>query len=369
MAEADDADKTEEPTHKRLEDARQKGQTASSREINHWFMLLAGALGLGMFGPGFMRDLEGILVPFLAHPETMSTELDHLRQLLAGLLWSLLLAVMAPLVLVIVAAIAPSVMQHGWLLSTENLKPKFEKISPLAGAKRLFSLRSTTEFIKGLAKMAVVATVGLILLWPLGHQLVNLPTLNTREMLALVQSLSMRLLIGVISVVTVIAVLDLLYQRLSFLKRMRMSRTELREEFKQSEGDPMVKGRLRQIRMERARRRMMAAVPKADVVVTNPTHYAVALKYEQASMAAPRVVAKGIDLVAQRIRELAEEHKVPIVANPPLARGLYAAVELDGEIPPEHYKAVAEVISYVMRLQRRLGAAAAPARKGGDERR
>src|SRR3546814_110937 len=162
-------------------------------------------------------------------------------------------------------------------------------------------------------------------------------------------------MIGVLSVMTLIAGIDFLYQKLRHIKKLRMSRQELKDEFRQSEGDPMVKGRLRQIRMERARRRMMAAVPNADVVITNPTHFAVALKYVAVDMSAPRLIAKGADDVAFRIRKIAKEHGVPVVENPPLARGLFAAVDLDEEVPPEHYKAVAEVIGYVMRLKRKIG--------------
>jgi len=175
--------------------------------------------------------------------------------------------------------------------------------------------------------------------------------------------LSVKLMIAVLAVMSAIAGLDWLYQRFDFTKQQRMTRQEIKDEFKQTEGDPMVKARLRQIRMERARQRMMAAVPEADVVITNPTHYAVAMKYEVDSMGAPKVVAKGVDHLALRIRELAKEHDVPVMENPPLARALCAAVEIDQEVPPEHYKAVAEIIAYVFRLQgRRLpgGAAAGP---------
>ena len=181
----------------------------------------------------------------------------------------------------------------------------------------------------------------------------TIPSLAVADMFLLLQSLAARMLLGVLAIMTLIAGLDLLYQRFEHRRRMRMSRQELKEEFKQTEGDPMIKSRLRQIRMERARRRMMAAVPDAAVVVTNPSRYAVALAYEPEAMAAPRVVAKGMDNLALRIRALAEEHDVPVVENPPLARALHAGVELDEEIPPEHYKAVAEVIGFVMRLKRK----------------
>ena len=196
-------------------------------------------------------------------------------------------------------------------------------------------------------------TVVTLLLMPHMEQIYQMQTLSMTDLMIVIQDLSVRLLLGVLAIMTVIAAVDFLYQRFEFLKSMRMTRQEIRDELKQTEGDPMVKGRLRQIRMERARRRMMANVPKADVVITNPTHFAVALSYKPAEMAAPRLVAKGADLIAARIREVAEEHDVPIVENPPVARGLFAAVDLDQEIPADHYRAVAEIISYVFRLKGR----------------
>ena len=351
--EQDDSQKTEDPTQKRLDETRAKGQVASSREVNHWFMILAAALIVLLFAPSTLADIKRILTPFLEMPHVFPTDLAHLRLVLLRTAGALALACLLPLVLVIAAAVSASLFQHGFLFSAEQIKPKLEKISPLKGFKRLFSMRSLAEFVKGLAKLAIVGAVGAMLLWPVQHQLANTATLEMVQLLDLLQSLAVRLLIGVLSVMTIIAGLDFLYQKYEHMKRLRMSRQELKDEFRQSEGDPAIKARLRQIRMERARRRMMAAVPEADVVVTNPTHFAVALKYDPENMQAPRVTAKGADSLAQRIRAVAEANEVPIVENPPLARGLYAAVKLDEEIPAEHYKAVAEVIGYIMKLKRR----------------
>jgi flagellar biosynthetic protein FlhB len=213
-------------------------------------------------------------------------------------------------------------------------------------------MQALMDFVKGLAKLGVVGAVSWYLLRPEFDNLERFFDYDMVALLAVLNRLAVKLLVGVLLVMAAIAALDLFYQRLAHRRKLRMSREELRDEYKESEGDPLVKGRLRQIRMERARRRMMQDVPKADVIITNPTHFAVALRYDPAKMPAPKVVAKGADLVARRIRELAEEHKVPIVSNPPLARALYASVDIDDEIPPEHYKAVAEVIGYVMRLRR-----------------
>jgi flagellar biosynthetic protein FlhB len=223
------------------------------------------------------------------------------------------------------------------------------------GLKRLFAPRALVEFIKGLFKITIAGAAIVFAIWPYRHRLTDLADVALGDLVALMLSLSVRMLMAALAVLLVIAALDYVYQRFSFMRRQRMTRRELLDEMKAQEGDPIIKGRLRQIRMERARRRMMAAVPTADVVITNPTHYAVALKYDQAKMQAPRVVAKGTDAVAARIRELAAEHDVPLVENPPLARTLHASVEVDQEILPEHYRAVAEVIGYVMKLKSRMG--------------
>ena len=247
------------------------------------------------------------------------------------------------------------------MFAPEQLQPQLERISLGSGAKRLFSLRAVTEFVKGIAKLAVVGSVAVFLMWPEMRGLERLPSVALQDTTALMWRLAGKLMMGVLAIVSVIAAGDFLYQKLQFLRQMRMSRQEIRDELKQSEGDPAVRGRLRQIRRERAQRRMMQAVKAASVVVTNPTHYAVALKYELDTMQAPVVVAKGMDHLAQKIREIAEENDVPVMQNPPLARALYAGVEIDEEIPIEHYKAVAEIIGYVMRLKGKLPSRRRPA--------
>jgi flagellar biosynthetic protein FlhB len=199
----------------------------------------------------------------------------------------------------------------------------------------------------------VVASVALFLIVPEVAHLNKLIGMEMVQLLAETKALLAKLLIGVVAIVAAIATIDVIYQRMQHLREMRMSRQEIKDEFKETEGDPLIKGRLRQLRMERTRRRMMAQVPHSDVVVTNPTHYAVALKYDPATMSAPRMMAKGVDKVAQKIREIAKEHGIPVVENPPLARGLHAAVDIDQEVTPEFYKAVAEVISYIFKLKRR----------------
>ena len=355
----DDSQKTEEPTHKRLQDARKKGQVAKSQEVSHWFMILAFAVIVGFMLPAAASAISDSLLPFVAQPHAIPLDAGGFPDLLGGSLAELALALLLPILFLMVAALLSGFVQTGLVVSAEQIKPKWEKLSLIKGFKRQFSLRALADFVKGILKLAVVGAVIGLALWPDRDMIPVVATFELVPFMELVRDLALRVLIAVVAVMTVIAGLDFLFQKQQHIKQLRMSKQEIKDEYKQTEGDPMVKARLRQIRTERARQRMMAAVPDADVVVTNPTHYAVALQYDMEAMAAPKLTAKGLDQVALRIRDVAEEHKVPVVENPPLARALYAGVELDQEVPPEHYKAVAEVISYVMRLKGKMPTAGA----------
>ena len=351
--EQDDSQKTEDPTSKRLDEARKRGQVANSREVNNLLMLGVFALSVLFFGGPAAETLTSATLPFIERPDQIPADFGHLVSLGWKLLGALLIASAGPLVLAIVASVAAGYLQFGLLWSPESIMPKLDKISPMSGLKRMFSTRSLAEFVRGLLKLTVVAAVALFLIVPEVAHLNKLIGMEMIQLLGELMDLLSKLLIGVVSIVAAIAAVDLIYQRMQHLREMRMSRQEIKEEFKETEGDPMIKGRLRQLRMERTRRRMMAQVPQSDVVVTNPTHYAVALKYDPITMAAPKLLAKGVDKVALKIREMAKEHGIPIVENPPLARGLFAAVDVDQEVTPEFYKAVAEVISYIFRLKKR----------------
>ncbi|HVM86198.1 MAG TPA: flagellar biosynthesis protein FlhB [Candidatus Binatia bacterium] len=350
---SEDSEKTEDPTGRRIQEARDQGQVANSREVNNLFMILALTLSVVVFGGNVCRDIVNISLPFIEAPDKVPTDIGHLTTMGWKLMGMLLSAGAAPLALALAAAFGAGYLQFGLILSGEQLTPDLEKISPLAGLKRIFSLRSVSEFLKGLIKLGIVGSIAFVILMPSVGDLHKLIGMEMVQLLDAIRQLADRLLMAVLACMVVITLADVIYQRYEYIKGLRMSRQELKDEARESEGDPLVKGRLRQLRMERARKRMMAEVPKADVVVTNPTHYAVALKYDQVEMSSPKVVAKGIDKVAQRIREVAAEAGVPVVENPPLARGLYAAVEIDQEITPEFYKAVAEVIGYIYRLKRR----------------
>jgi len=351
MADEDDASKTEDPTERKLSKARDKGQVAVSQEVKSWVILLGGTFAMIIMAPGIMGDIRRTTAKFIHSPEAIPFDFTHIRFMAAGLMGDVAL-ILAPLMgLLVVLAMAGSIVQTGFLFAPEKIKPDPAKVSLAQGIKRRFSLLTLVEFIKGILKISVVALVAFGLAIPLLSDLPVIPLIDIHGTLGRIHLIAFWLMVGTVSVMTVIAVLDFAYQKFAHLKKMRMSKQEVKDEHRQSEGDPHVKARIRKIRTERAQQRMMAAVPDADVVITNPTHFAVALSYEMDSMAAPKVVAKGMDTLAQRIRSVAEENDVPVVENPPLARALYATVELDEEIPDEHYKAVAEIIGYVMRLR------------------
>ena len=354
MAEGEDkSQKTEDPTQKKLEDARKKGQVASSREVNHWFMILAGTLAVVMFVPAMMRDLAASLGQILGSVHAITIDGSGLRELGKTVIGTAAVALFPVVLLFIAAALSASLVQHGPIMSAEKIRPKLENLSLKKGFDRMFSARSLVEFVKGVLKLAIVTFIAIVLIAPEMDRIIASPGLEPLQILDLLWTLTIRMLAGVCAVITVIAGIDLIYQKFEFQKSMRMSKQEIKDEMKQSEGDPMIKARLRQLRVDRARKRMMASVPEADVVITNPTHYSVALKYDPDTMPAPRLLAKGVDSIALKIREVAEENNIAIVENPPLARALHAGVEIDKEIPETHYKAVAEVIGYVWRLKRK----------------
>lgn len=346
--------KTEDPSQKKLEDAFKKGDVVKSQEVVTWFMLLGSAVVFVSMGPAAAQTLMEALKDIMANADQVELGGAGFAAFFNGLALSMLGIVMLPLVVLSACAITANLIQHRPLISVEPITPKFSKISPLAGFKRLFSMESLVNFGKGLLKIAIVGTVLFLVVWPERDRLDTMMTADPLIILANFQEIGIKIFMATLAIVTVIAGADYLYTRQKWWKRLMMTVQEQRDEYKQMEGDPHVKGRIRQLRQERSRKRMMAAVPDATVVITNPTHFAVALKYDR-DMGAPKCVAKGADAVAFRIRELAKEHDVPIVENPPLARALYASVDVDETIPNEHFKAVAEVIGFVMRLKKGAG--------------
>jgi len=266
----------------------------------------------------------------------------------------LLAAIAIPFLLLMVAALCGNLVQHRLVWTLEGITPKLSKISPIAGLGRLFSKQALANFGKGIAKLVIVGTVLTVLMWPERTRMEALVTLDPAALLPFVARLALKIMGAVVAMLAVVAAADYLFQYRQWHERQKMSVREVKEEYKQNEGDPTIKGKLKQLRNAKMKKRMIANVPKAAVVITNPTHYAVALQYER-GMAAPICLAKGVDALAMKIREVAGEHRIPIVENPPLARALHATVEVDQPIPQDHYKAVAEVIGYVLRLRRSVG--------------
>ncbi|MCK6442091.1 flagellar biosynthesis protein FlhB [Elstera cyanobacteriorum] len=363
MSEEDESSKTEEPTPKKLQEARDQGNVIQSRDVVNFAMLGASALVLTAFGAMMSHKITLIARAFIERAWDIRVDDTNFTVIIGELLLGIAVSLLVPMGILAIAAFAAFYLQFGLLFAPKSIEPKLDKIDPIKGFGRLFSMRNIVEFLKGVAKIIVVGAAAIFLLWPEMSSIDRFVFTDVADTLGEINRLALSVVFLVVAIVAVVAGADYLYQRFAFMKQMRMSKHDLKEEFKNQEGDPHVKAKLRQIRMEKAKQRMMAAVPQATVVVTNPTHYAVALKYED-MMPAPKVVAKGVDAVALRIRELAKESNVPVVENPPLARTLYALVELDKEIPPDTYKAVAEVISFVMRRNQRSGGPSKPLAAG-----
>ncbi|HLY88895.1 MAG TPA: EscU/YscU/HrcU family type III secretion system export apparatus switch protein [Acetobacteraceae bacterium] len=345
-------DRTEAATPRRLQKAREEGHVPVSRELSTFAGLAAVTLVLMMAGPSTLHDLALRLGVILSRAHELGGG-SALR--LAGIAG---LRAAAPFVLAaMLAGSAAVLLQTRFLLSARSLWVDFSRISPRAGAKRLLGPDSVIEAGKSLVKIAVLGfALWYVILSDLSA-LLRVPFVEPNRLLPSVAGPVLHVILTVLVAQAVITAVDFFWVVMRHSRSLRMSRHDIMEEQKETEGDPHIKARLRQIRVLRARKRMLAAVPKATVVITNPTHYAVALSYDRAKHAAPRVVAKGVDTLAARIREVAQDNLVPIVANPPLARALYQ-VELDSEIPAEHFQAVAEIIAYVWRLARPWPAAA-----------
>jgi len=348
----DDSQKTEEPTAKKLEDSRKKGEVPMSKEMNNWVMLLAGTLVILTMSGAMMTSMVDSFKVLIINSHQLHGAAGGIGKVLTELFFAVGGAMLVPLIFLVVAAILTGIVQVGPMIAPESIKPSLNKISPLAGFKRLFSMKSIFEFLKGILKIFIIGVVSVILLYPFFGSVERFIGLSIPTMMDEFAALFFRLMAGVLVILFILAVIDVLYQRMEHMKKMRMSRKEVQDEQKQTDGDPHVKAKLRQLRMQKAQQRMIQAVPEATVVITNPTHYAIALKYDGETMDAPVCVAKGVDDIAAKIREVAKENGVELVENKPLARALYDVVEIDDPIPTEHFQAVAEVISYVYRLRR-----------------
>ena len=352
----DDAQRTEEPTQRRLDEAAKHGDIAKSQEVTTFVVLLGGTLTFAIFGHSAAESFTNTFRLFLEQPDQIGVDSTSVIALYRQVLMALAGILLPPFILMAVMGAGGHLIQHRPNLAFDRIKPDLAKLSLASGFKRMFGVEGISNLGKGILKIAVVGGVVWTQLWPERGNLEAILSHDPAQIAGDMVHLMMRIMIAALSALAVIALADYILQRFRFLQRNRMSKQEIKDEFRQTEGDPAIKAKVRQIRQERAKKRMMAQVPDATVIITNPTHYAVALKYEQGKTAAPVCVAKGVDALALRIREVAEEHEIPIVENPPLARALYAAVDLDEVIPAEHYKAVAQVIGYVLKLTGKIRA-------------
>ncbi|MDO8465144.1 MAG: flagellar biosynthesis protein FlhB [Gallionella sp.] len=353
MAEDSDLEKTEQPSQRRLDQAREKGQVARSRELSTFVVLLAGGGTLWFMGTSFIQHM----VKSLRDGLTIDRDLAFNAGLMIPRLYDLSLDALitfSPLLLaVMLAAVFSPLMLNGWLFSAEALMPQFSKMNPISGISRMFSRTSLVELVKAIGKSILVGGIAAWVIWSNKDAVMALSSQSAAAAIPQMGNLVATCSMMIIGAMLLIVAIDVPFQLWDHNKKLMMTKEEVRQESKETEGDPMVKGRIRQLQREAARRRMMAEIPTADVVVTNPTHYAVALKYnDKKGFGAPVVVAKGSHLLALRIREIAEENHVPILEAPPLARALHKHTELGESIPEALYTAVAEVLAYVYQLRR-----------------
>ena len=348
-------EKTEKATPKKRQDSRKKGQVLKSQDVTSAILLLSVFLYL-FFSAGFMRDRffvffhqtfnEYITIPKLDEAQALLIYSDVLIQMAIILLPVMLIAV--------IAGIAGNVFQFGLLLTGEPLKMDLKKIDPIKGFKRIFSIRAIVELMKSVLKISFIGTTTTLIVMSNIDKVLGLAFKSPWDTLTTVGQLTALMGITAALVLLFISILDFMYQKFDYEKNLRMSKQDIKDEYKNSEGDPIIKSRIKQRQREMAMRRMMQEVPNADVVITNPTHYAIALKYKDGDMDAPIVVAKGVDFIAQKIKLIAKEHDIVMVENRPLARSLYENVEIGGRIPEEFFKAIAEILAYVYRIQRKI---------------
>lgn len=352
----DKESKTEKPTHRKIKKAREEGQVAKSQEISTAVSLIAMFFAFRLFAGWIYGNAIAImrfdwsLIPF--SDDVMHT--PHIANYLAFLFQQVVFIALPLLAVSFIVGIITNVVQVGWLPTTKPLKPKLSKLNPISGFKRMFSMQSLVTLIKSLAKLAVV---GLVVYNMMSSRLNDIPSLLNMSLfssLLFVGNMVIDMALAVGALFIIVAALDYAYTRYAHFKKLRMTKQEVKDEYKQTEGDPFIKGKIRQKMREVSMRRMMQNVPEADVVITNPTHYAVALRYNNTIDKAPVVVAKGVDFMAKRIKEKAQENHIAVVENPPLARTLYAEVDVGEEIPYELWESVVEILAYVFKLKNRV---------------
>jgi len=354
MAEEKDEgqERTEEATPKRREEAREKGRVGKSREVPSAAILFASLIYFYFNSSGLLQKLISLVSSIFRSVGQTAVTVDNIPHLLNGLMFDVFMILLPLFAVIFLISILANVAQVGFLLSAQAVQPQFSKINPLNGFKRLFSLNSFVELVKNILKMLTIALVAYSVVKKEVEGFMLLSDQTVWEFLVYIGTIIFRILLTTGWVLLVLALFDFLYQRWEYEKGLKMTKQEIKDEMKNSEGNPLIKSRIKRLQREMARRRMMAAVPKADVVITNPTHLAVAVKYDRDKDVAPRVVAKGAGFIAEKIREIAGKNDVPLVENKPLAQVLYKMVDVNGVIPENLYRSVAEVLAYIYNLRR-----------------
>lgn len=351
MAEESSGEKTEKPTPKKREETRKKGEVAKSKELSSVAVLFSGLFAMGIYGTFMLSKIQELMKSLFSNPTINDLSIHGIMEFSQNLIISFVVILSPLLAAVFIGAILSNVMQVGFMVSGELIKPKFSKLNPFKGLKRLVSMQSVMELLKSILKLLIVGVTAYL---TINHEMDNVSMLGELELGSIFYYISatfFKILLRCSTAIILLAAIDYAFQRWEFEKRIKMSKQEIKDEYKKTEGDPQVKSRIRGIQMEMARKRMMQAVPDADVVVTNPTHFAVAIKYDSLNMNAPKVLAKGAGEIAGKIKSLAAKHNIPVVENKELARNLYKLVEIGKEIPADLYQAVAEVLAYIYKLK------------------
>lgn len=350
MAESDSGEKTEEPTAKKLSDARKKGQIARSKDLGTMFVLLGGAVAMLMVGDSLVAAMAKMMKRLFTLNRKEAMDIHALYQVVSDGVWSIVVPFLWIHLIVVLAAFIGNSMLGGINFSWQAMAPKANKLSPIAGFKRMFGVQAYVELIKSILKFFVVFISAYLLLFGLFDQIINLSTENIPNNFSHAVSLLMWMFLALAMSIGIIVMIDAPYQVWNHNRQLKMTKQEIKDEMKNSEGSPETKGRVRRVQYEMSQRRMMQDVPDADVVITNPTHYAVALKYDALEGGAPMLIAKGVDEMASHIRTIASEHQVEIIASPALARSLYYTAEVNEEIPEQLFAAVAQVLAFIFQL-------------------
>jgi len=351
MAEQSFEEKTEQPTPRKRQELKEKGEVAKSKELPSVAVLLAALISLSLFGSFMYNHIQIIMKGAFSLPSIHNFNIPEFLKFAQNIIGRLIILLSPLFAAIFITAILSNIMQVGFILSGESIIPKLSKIDPIKGFGRLFSKQAFMEFIKSLLKLSIVGGIAFLTVKDEMNNFVLLGDMELNSIFVYILKIFFKIFIRCSLAMIILVVIDYAFQRWEFEKRIRMTKQEVKDDFKKSEGDPLIKSRIKSIQMEMARQRMMQAVPEADVVITNPTHLAVALKYDSSTMNAPKLIAKGSRKIAEKIKDVASKHRIPILENKELARNLYSLVEVGQEIPPELYQTVAELLAYIYRLK------------------